>query len=57
MRLIATIIAVLLVASTLTIGLVNFAIGCGEPEYHADGTFVTGECFVIPYTPVKGTWK
>lgn len=57
MRLIATIIAVLLVATTLTIGLVNFAIGCGEPEYHADGTFVTGECFVIPYTPVKGTWK
>ena len=43
MRLIATVIAVLLVATTLTIGLVNFAIGCGEPEYHADGTFVTGQ--------------
>ena len=57
MKAIATILATIFVAAMFTLLLVNWAMGCGETEYHSDGTFVTGECFVFPYTPVKGTWK
>lgn len=57
MKIIATTLALLVLSGMFSLVLINWAIGCGEPEYHADGTFVTGECVGIPYTPVKGTWK
>jgi len=37
--------------------LANWLIGCGEPQYHADGTYLTGECIGIPYEPKQGRWK
>jgi hypothetical protein len=57
MKAIATILAIIAFSALLSLVLINWMMGCGEVEYHADGTFVTGECLVIPYTPVKGTWK
>ena len=33
--------------------LVNFLIGCGEPIYHPDGSWKTGECVGIPYQSVR----
>ena len=37
--------------------LINLAAGCGEVIYHADGTWETGECWLIPYEPTAGEWK
>lgn len=36
--------------------LINAAMGCGETFYYPNGTWETGECFLIPYTPVSGEW-
>jgi hypothetical protein len=33
--------------------LVNFLIGCGEPIYHPDGSWKTGECVGITYQSVR----
>jgi hypothetical protein len=50
-------ISLALIASVFTLVLVEALSGCGEPIYHPDGTFITGECVYLPYTPVEGRWK
>jgi hypothetical protein len=49
-------IAVVLMSAMFAVVIIEMAVGCGEPIYHADGTYVTGECVFIPYTPVSGKW-
>jgi len=35
---------------------INFLMGCGEIFYFNDGTWATGECFIIPHEVTRGTW-
>lgn len=44
-------------ACVFALVLVNWAIGCGEPVYRADGTYSTGACLFIPYEVKEGTWR
>jgi hypothetical protein len=46
-----------LIASLFALITLEALSGCGEPIYHADGTFITGECIYLPYSPVEGRWK
>ena len=50
-------VAILAFSFMFAIVLLEMAVGCGEPIYKADGTYVTGECIFIPYTPVEGVWQ
>ena len=43
--------------TVMAIVMAEIMVGCGEPNYHQDGTFTTEECLVIPYEPVQGRWK
>jgi hypothetical protein len=36
--------------------LIEWAVGCGEITYHADGTWVTNECVFIPHKQARGEW-
>ena len=36
--------------------MLNWLMQCGEPIYFSDRTWTTGDCLLIPYTPVSGTW-
>lgn len=47
----------LAVSAVFAMTLLEVAVGCGEPIYKADGTYITGECLFVPYTPVEGTWR
>jgi hypothetical protein len=46
-----------LIASIFALIVIEALSGCGEPIYHADGTYITGECVYLPYSPVEGRWK
>ena len=43
----------------LTLLLLEWAVGCGQPVYKANGTWEIGECIVIPqeYPLRRGTWR
>lgn len=41
-------------AALMALVLVNWVMGCGEVFYYPDGSWVTGDCFLIPYEPVSG---
>jgi hypothetical protein len=51
------VVAALAGAVFMAVMLFNAVIGCGEPIYHADGTYVTGECLFVDYEPVTGRWR
>ena len=37
--------------------MVNAILGCGEPTYYTDGTWITGHCWHVPWVNVeRGTW-
>ena len=36
--------------------LVEWAVGCGEVTYHADGTWTTNECAFLPHKQARGEW-
>jgi hypothetical protein len=57
MNILLKLIAIAAFATFMSIVMVEWAVGCGEPIYNADGTFVTGECAFLPYEPVSGTWR
>jgi len=44
-------------AGVFALVLINWAMGCGEVFYYANGTWETGECLLIPYEVQRGTWK
>lgn len=43
-------------AALIAFVLINWAMGCGEVFYYPDGTWQTGECFLLPYEVARGTW-
>lgn len=51
------VLGMLCVSTVIAVGILETLSGCGEPVYKADGTYVTGECLFVPYTPVEGVWK
>lgn len=57
MNILLKLVAPIAFASLMTIAMVEWVVGCGEPIYHADGTFITGECVFIPHEPVTGAWR
>jgi hypothetical protein len=48
-----------MLGTLLTLLILEWSVGCGEPIYKADGTWEVGECIIIPQEkPLKrGTWK
>ena len=40
----------------LSVVLLEAVSGCGQAIYNADGTWVTGQCVFVPYTPTGGKW-
>lgn len=43
-------------AFLIVLVVLNFLMGCGEVFYFNDGTWETGECFIIPHEVTRGTW-
>jgi hypothetical protein len=43
--------------AVMAVIVAEIMVGCGEPNYHQDGTFTTQSCLVIPYEPTTGRWK
>ena len=37
--------------------VLNWVSGCGQAFYYPDGTWRTGECFVISHEPKTGVWR
>ena len=56
-RAVANFALFLLVAIFLAAVLMEWAVGCGEPIYRADGTWQTAECIFIDNEIKTGTWK
>lgn len=48
--------ALLLISTTFAIVGLNWAMGCGEAFHYPDGTWKTGECFLIPHEQKSGVW-
>ena len=48
-----SLILILVASAMISIVLVNWMIGCGEMIYYPDGSWQTGDCFLIPYEPVR----
>ena len=40
----------------LSVVLLEAVSGCGQAIYNADGTWATGQCVFVPYTPTGGKW-
>jgi hypothetical protein len=40
----------------LSVVLLEAVSGCGQAIYNADGTWATGQCVFVPYTPTVGKW-
>lgn len=55
-RLILPAVITVLIAIVFLFTLIEYAIGCGQKIYKSDGTFVTGDCAIIDYSPVSGVW-
>lgn len=53
---VASVLMAIFMAMFLCLIVINWIIQCGEPIYFADRTWTTGECILIPYTPVSGRW-
>ena len=53
---VASVLLTILMAFFIALLVLNFMMQCGEPIYFSDRTWTTGECLLIPYTPVSGTW-
>lgn len=53
---VATVLLFIFMAMGIGLVVINWLIQCGEPIYYADRTWTTGECILIPYTPVSGRW-
>ena len=49
----ATLIALALLLSVVLLETMS---GCGQAIYNADGTWATGQCILVPYTPAAGKW-
>lgn len=56
-KFIFSVIALTCASLLVTVVLAEWFVGCGEPIYHADGTYITGECVFLPHTPTKGSWR
>jgi len=48
-----SLILIAIASGMISIILINWMIGCGEPIYYPDGSWETGDCFLIPYEPVR----
>lgn len=53
---VASVLLTILMAFFIALLVLNLMMQCGEPIYFSDRTWTTGECLLIPYTPVSGTW-
>tara|TARA_B110000444_G_C18783715_1_gene568780 strand:+ start:719 stop:1123 length:405 start_codon:yes stop_codon:yes gene_type:complete len=53
---IASILIGMFMGFLVVLVMLNWLMQCGEPIYFSDRTWTTGECLLIPYTPVSGTW-
>ena len=53
---VASVLLTILMAFFIALLGINWLMQCGEPIYFSDRTWTTGECLLIPYTPVSGTW-
>jgi hypothetical protein len=49
-------IVLLSVAALLAVIVLEVFVGCGEPTYFQDHTWVTGECLFAPHTVTTGHW-
>jgi hypothetical protein len=49
----ATLVALGLLLSVVILETMS---GCGQTIYNADGTWATGQCILVPYTPAAGKW-
>ena len=49
----ATLVALGLLLSVVILETIS---GCGQAIYNADGTWATGQCILVPYTPAAGKW-
>lgn len=54
LEVLAGFIGMLLFAAMFNVVIVNWFMGCGEVMYFPDGSWKTGECWLIPYEPVSG---
>ena len=50
-------VALAIIYLLLGLILVNLAMGCGEVIYFENGTWETGECWLIPYETTQGSWR
>ena len=45
-----------LFSALVALVLIEWAVGCGEITYHADGTWTTNECAFLPHKQARGEW-
>lgn len=56
MKLLVNLLVALVFAFLMAVIGVNWVLGCGEVFYFPNGTWETGECWIIQHDQVKGKW-